>query len=306
MNNVSKIDFVIPLCKNNIFFKTVLQGIIHLYNPNKIYIITNIISIDELKKEIIMWDVENIEDILIFLDEDIFFVEKYNLLKSDIEKKYIFNQSLSREFGWWYQQLLKLGAVYQIPNLSDPFVIWDADLIPIIKWDLQPNLNCQYYKFAILQEKSKSEWNKEQYALTTLELIGINAVDPTEGTFVPHHYIFHHKVIKNMLDYIESFHNINKNKTWIELIIKLSEKYYRFSEYKCISTFMNTFYSELLHYHPFHLYGKTGIRYRDSKDFVKQIISECEYKNGVSYLDFIKFIQTYFSEIPSYIQIEDV
>ena len=306
MNNISKLDFVIPLCKNNIFFRTVLQGIIQLYNPNKIYIITNIISIDELKKEIIIWELENIKDNIIFLNEDIFFVEKYNLLKCDIEKKYIYNENLSREFGWWYQQLLKLGAVYQIPYLSDPFVIWDGDLIPIIKWDLEPTPNSPYYKFAILQEKAKSEWNKEQYALTTFELIRIKAIEPNEGTFVPHHYIFHHKVIKNMLKYIENLHNNNNNNTWIDMIIKLSEKYFRFSEYKCVATFMNTFYKELLQYHPFHLYGKTGIRYRDSKDFIEKITSEYEYKNGISYSDFIKFIQKHFSEVPSYIQIEDV
>jgi hypothetical protein len=309
MNNVSKIDFVIPLCKNNIFFKTVLQGILQLYQPNKIYIITNIISINELKKEIIIWGGENIEEILVFLDEDIFFVEKYNLLKCDIEKNYIFDESLSREFGWWYQQILKLGAVYQIPHLSDPFVIWDGDLIPIIKWELKPNLNCTYYKFAILQEKSKSEWNKEQYALTTMELIGLEAVNPNEGTFVPHHFIFHHKVIKSMIEHIENLHNNNNNnnnKSWIELIIQLFNKYYRFSEYKCVATYMNTFYKELLQYHDFHLYGKTGIRYRDSKDFVNKITSEYEYKNGISYSDFIKFIKKHFSEIPSYIQIEDV
>jgi hypothetical protein len=129
-------------------------------------------------------------------------------------------------------------------------------------------------------------------------------VDPTEGTFVPHHYIFHHKVIKSMLKYIESFHNYKKN--WIELIINLSEKYYRFSEYKCVATFMNTFYIELLQYHPFNTFGKTGIRYRDSTDFVKHVISECEYKNGVSYFDFINFTKKNFSELPSYIQIEDV
>lgn len=303
MNNAYKIDFVIPLCKNNIFFRTVLQGIIKLYQPNKIYIITNIISIEELKSEIILWDESNMEDI-IFLDEDIFFVENYNLFKCDIENKYIFNETFSREFGWWYQQLLKLGAVYQIPNLSDPFVVWDGDLIPIIKWELEPNENCPYYKFAILQEKSKSEWNKEQYALTTLELLGIQAVDPNEGTFVPHHCIFHHNVIKNMLEHIEKYKNANK--TWIELIINLSENYYRFSEYKCVATYMNTFYKELLQYHPFHLYGRTGIRYRDSTDFVKKIMSEYEYKNGISYSDFTKFIGKHFSELPSYIQIEDI
>ena len=72
------------------------------------------------------------------------------LHKNQIEKWYLYKDNLSREFGWWYQQIIKLGAVYIIKNISDPYIVWDADLIPIKKWDLYPSLELPYYKFAIL------------------------------------------------------------------------------------------------------------------------------------------------------------
>jgi hypothetical protein len=49
----------------------------------------------------------------------------YNLFNRNVNEN-------SREFGWWYQQIIKLGAFLQIPNLSDPYIVWDSDLIPLI------------------------------------------------------------------------------------------------------------------------------------------------------------------------------
>ena len=33
--------------------------------------------------------------------------------------------------GWYLQQLLKLGAAQAIPHLSDHFLLWDLDMIPL-------------------------------------------------------------------------------------------------------------------------------------------------------------------------------
>jgi len=296
-----KFDFVIPLRKNFIFFRTVLEGVISLYNPNNIYIITNSNTIKEISEKIILWNLDKLTNI-VFMEEDIFFIKNYNLCREEIENMFFFDKIYSREFGWWFQQIIKLGAVFQISNLSDPFVIWDGDLIPIIKWNLEEN---NEFKFAILQESSKNNWNKDQYANSIKYLIKEEAIDPEIGTFVPHHFIFHHNVLKSMLNHIEENHKNEKN--WIEIIINLSKKFYRFSEYKCVESYMNLYYNKLLKYHKFDKFGKSGKRYRDSKQIKEEIslLYKNENENDISYINFIKYTELNYNEKPSYIQIED-
>jgi hypothetical protein len=293
------IDFVIPVKYNNFLIRTVIECVNSFYKPRNIYIITSIIFIDEIAADCKEWYTA---DNIVFLDEDVFFMKNYNLLKSDIEKMYVYKDEDSREFGWWYQQLLKLGSVYQIETLSDPYVVWDSDLVSLKKWEIESQEGSEY-KFAILQEKSKNEWNKQQYAASIRDLIDMEAIDPDSGgTFVPHHFVFHHCVIKTLLRYIVI--DID-SQNWIERIMGLSHKYYRFSEYKCVATFMRRFYPELLVYHDFEMYGKTGIRYRESEEIVKQIKGQCILPAvGMSYVDFCKFVENNFPEMPSYVQIE--
>ena len=112
-----------------------------------------------------------------------------------------------------------------------------------------------------------------------------------------------------MLNYIENNkkdkkENKKNNKNWIQIIIELSNKYYRFSEYKCLATYMNHFYKDLLKYYPFNQYGKKGIRYRENNEILNKLLSECNIKNGISYNDFKLFVKNNYNNIPSYIQIE--
>jgi len=293
------IDFVIPLHKNNIIIRTVVEGIINFYNPINIYIITSEISIKELNLNILHWIINKTKIILI--DEFYFFVENYHLTRDDIEKWYLYKDEESREFGWWYQQIIKLGAIHQIKNISDPCVVWDSDLIPIKKWNIYPTEDELFYKFAILQYKEKNELNKLEYSKSLFNLLNIPEYKINVGTMVPHHFILHHIVINNLIKYINDFHNIN----WIEKIISLSHKYYRFSEYKCIATYMHKFYPNFLQYHEYHLFGENGIRYRCNKEIIKDIYEKCFISNyGLEYTIFYNYTINNSSNIPSYIQIE--
>jgi hypothetical protein len=290
-------DFVIPLHKRNFIIRTVIEGIIFFYHPNNIYIIVTKIYIHEMEDDIKKWEKQ--DTIIHLIEEETFFIENYNLNIDDIKKLYYYIDEKSREFGWWYQQIIKLGAVHQIKNLSDPFIVWDSDLIPILKWSLE-----YPYKFAILQEKAKNIFNNIEYEKSIYEILKLNVIEPEKGTFVPHHFIIHHNVIKNMLKYIM----IDKiENSWIELIMKLSSKYYRFSEYKCLATYMNSFYPKLLLYHSFDSYGKSGIRYRENEEIIKIIKELCIIdKCGLKYSEIIKFVNLYYEEIPSYLQIEHI
>ena len=305
----SNIDFVVPLCKNNMIFRTTIESIVYNYHPINIYIITN--SKDSIYLESITknWNIEN--TIITTINEEEFFIKNYGLSKDEIEQYYTFIDSDSREFGWWYQQILKLGAHKQIENLSDPYVVWDSDLIVLQKWDLFDS-NDGLHKFAILQECSKNEFNKSEYSKSIKCLIGLDSIEPPiEGTFVPHHFIMHHNVLESLISFIEERH-ISNTKTnidsWIKIVISLSKQYYRFSEYKCLATFMQNNFPELLSFYPFELYGKNGLRYRDSIDIIKKIKDFCvsERDNSLTYNKFKEFVQINYDFEPSYIQIEHV
>jgi hypothetical protein len=269
-------DFVIPLLQKNLITQSLIEAINLFYKPRHIFIVTS--------KPNILIDGPNI----VLIDESVFFKENYNLTKTDIEQYYCFKDNQSREFGWWYQQLIKLGAVYQIPQISDPYVVWDSDLIPIIKWEI----DSPDYKFALLQDKAKSEWNKEQYRLSIKEFIDLEASEPESGTFIPHHFVFHHKVLNVMLP---------KESDWIKKIIQLSQKYYRFSEYKCTATYMEKYFPQLLKYHEFDKYGSTGIRFREYNEIINKLL---QIESPITYEKFLIFAQNNFPKDVSYIQIE--
>jgi hypothetical protein len=238
------------------------------------------------------------------IPEESFFVETYNLSKTSIQTE-LFNNTQdtrSREFGWWYQQIIKLGAFRQIAGLSDPYVVWDSDLIPLVKWDIY---NTGKHKFALLQQSARSEWNVEQYKDSLQALTGLNMIVPEGGgTFVPHHFVFHHEVLESIIKTIEKR---NGEPTWIHAIMGLSHRYFRFSEYIMVATFMKTYFPELLHYYEFDEYGISGQRIREPGSLLKKIMEKCAIdETGLSYEQFRWFMCRNYANIPSYMQLEHI
>ena len=304
---MDEIDFVIPLCKKNMIIRTTIECIIFNYHPKNIYVITNPKDIKCLENECKKWNI--LETKIFFIDEDSFFIKNYNLSRKEIESYYTYIDNKSREFGWWYQQILKLGAFKQIDNLSDPFVVWDSDLISLKKWEIFDKEE-KNYKFAILQERAKNEFNKNEYAKSIKNITGLDAIEPNiEGTFVPHHFVFHHKILDSFLHYIESYNSIlPPTDSWIKLIVSLSKTHYRFSEYKCLATYMNKYFHDELLFYPYNIFGKHGIRYRDSVEIIEKIKNYCNINetDNLCYKDFKKFVSENYDFNPSYIQIEHI
>ena len=313
------IDFMIPLRNHHPLFQSCIEAVIDFYYPRTIYIVTSKKEIDILENCVNHWDKKT--TLFSFIEEDTFFESSYGegFSKHEIETKWYKSiDEKSREFGWWYQQILKLGAFKIIPELSDPFIVWDSDLVPIKKWPIRPCEAVPFFQFALLQEKEKSVFNKKQYNTSLEALLMLPEIVPSEtkGTFVPHHFVFHRKVIREFITRIERIHNVYSGKetqftkkTWIEIIVSLSKDYYRFSEYKNIATFMSHYYPELLFYHSYQKYGEKGIRIREKDEaqcFIKKIgqyLNKSE--TEISYSDFSRFVQTYYDkEVPSYIQVE--
>lgn len=299
-------DFVIPLHRYHNMVRTTMEAIYTFYSPRNIFIITPEIYVSNIEYSSMYW-LGNV----IVMPEETFFMKNYGLHKRDIES--MFNNQhdhRSREFGWWYQQIIKLAAYTQISGLSDPYVVWDSDLIPLVKWSIYPHIGESQYKIAILQEKARSEWNLEQYKDSMIYLTGLTPVEPEEGTFVPHHFVFHHCVLEHLHNHIENYgtrYNNNIGMNWIHCIMQLSHMFFRFSEYKTIATFMTKYFPEMLKYHKFKKYGKFGHRIRDSVPFVKEIEENCVIENcGLSYEEFCRFVNEVYGHKISYLQIEHI
>jgi hypothetical protein len=299
-------DFVIPLHRYHNMVRTTVEAIYQLHSPKKIYIITPEIYVATIDNLCMYWN-----GIVVTISEETFFNKNYGLHINDI--KNMFNNKpdpLSREFGWWYQQLIKLAAYTQINGLSDPYVVWDSDLIPLVKWSICPHIGETEYKIAILQEKARSEWNIQQYKDSIKYLTGLNVVEPSEGTFVPHHFVFHHYILDELCKHIEYhgvIHNGNNNMNWIQCIMQLTHTFFRFSEYKMVATFMTNYFPEKLKYHEFKKYGRFGYRIRDPTPFIKEIEDNCEINfDGLSYKEFCKFVNENYGYSISYLQIEHI
>jgi hypothetical protein len=306
-----KIDFVIPLHRHNLLFPTVIEAVIEYYTPRTIYIITSITEIEKLTEQVSQWKTKRTN--ICYIEEETFFQYRYHKSLEKIKKWYTYKDEQSREFGWWYQQILKLGAVNRIPQLSSPFIIWDADLIPLQKWTLYPSFKIPHFHFALLQETEKNDFNRNQYQESLFELLKLPEIRPncskTEGgTFVPHHFVFYPHIIRCFIRYIEKIHHCTRKKPWFRVILQLSKKYYRFSEYKNIATFMSYFFPNKLHYHSFLYYGKEGIRIRDpeeAEDFIRDLkknIPPC--KTYITYRDFNHYLFFKYEQQPTYIQVE--
>lgn len=311
-SNKYNMDFVIPLKKIGLFTRAVLEVLELFYHPRRILIITNKEEISILERELSYWNV----GIVKLIEEESFFIANFNLTIDDLEREFNSFEKLKdekhREFGWWYQQIIKLGVSSQIKDISEKYVVWDSDLIPLEKWELvvfkNSTENPQYH-VAILQDQPKNEFNKEEYNKCLKDLLGFDSQTPYfGGTFVMHHMIFDVGHVKEMLNYIITKNNISE--LWPIYIISLSKRFYRFSEYMLYSLYMIKFHKDAFFYYPYEMYGKTGIRFRESNDIIKKInnfysLKEDNYFSYQEIADYFCFFNK--SNLkPSYVQFEHV
>ena len=302
-------DFIIPLKKVGIFTRAVFESIYLYYNPRRIVVVTISEEIQTLKNLILeyKWILGNLE--IIYIEETSFFTTNgLNLTLESILEEY--DETIpgnQREPGWWIQQLIKLGAPSQVPNISPVYVVWDADLIPLEKWPLFEPDTGKYFT-AILQEFPRSEFNSIEYAKSMKELTGLTAIEPAQncGTFVTHHMVFHCKYVTELLDLIiKNTGHVD----WPKKIMAISRKFFRFSEYKTYATYMMNYHPEEFNYHSFHRYGKNGIRYRDLTEIMQELVDVYDgfFDGGFSFAQIRDYYYNKYNntlEMPSYVQFE--
>eukprot|EP00242_Pyramimonas_sp_CCMP2087_P010876 CAMPEP_0198202848 /NCGR_PEP_ID=MMETSP1445-20131203/6077_1 /TAXON_ID=36898 /ORGANISM="Pyramimonas sp., Strain CCMP2087" /LENGTH=398 /DNA_ID=CAMNT_0043873969 /DNA_START=265 /DNA_END=1461 /DNA_ORIENTATION=+ len=76
---------------------------------------------------------ESIDENVICVDENTVIpgVSYTSLLAPGISDNLIKHQGINNRVGWYFQQYLKLGVALHLKSLSDHYLIWDADNIPI-------------------------------------------------------------------------------------------------------------------------------------------------------------------------------
>lgn len=251
-------DFVIPLYKIRWSTRAVLEAISLYYEPRSIQIITSTTEAELLRKKSLQWQTAPIN----VHEEETFFVKPAGLTKEEICQELNLGESLYNP-GWFYQQLLKLGASEGIENLSEWYIVWDSDLLPVATWPLiSYEEEIVKYKFALLQHNQwgnfsiVSKWDK--WIRTVL---GVEPITDVTGTFVPHHMWFKQEYLSSFKQQVQNHYQSPEN--WLLLMMRSANEFGTFSEYWAYASWVAAKAPNDFAFYPYLDYGETSERFFD-------------------------------------------
>lgn len=255
-------DFVIPLYKVRWNTRAVLEGISTHYQPRAIHVIAPGAEVRSLKEISQNWDT-----VALYTHEEETFFQQSGLSKEQICAELDLGQSLYTP-GWFYQQLLKLATFEGIEDLSECYVVWDSDLLPVDTWDLiSQEEETVRLNFALIQHNGwgnssiVSKWEK-----WINSVLGVEALTDHEGTFVPHHMWFKQKHLKSFARQINKYYESTEH--WLLLMMRSANEFGTFSEYWSYVSWIATHAPNELSFYPYDQYGKTSERFFDDGDRV--------------------------------------
>lgn len=314
---VPDLDFVMPLKAVGLVSQAVTESVFYHYMPRCLYIISSGDEIEILKDITGTWDVP--KGSIVYVEEETFFVERFGMKKSSFEQFYFKRDaSKGREFGWWWQQLLKLGAAQVIPGLSENFYVWDGDLIVLDPWPLalKGRDGTTRYHIAILQEAARSKFNAEEYASSVLRILGMRPISPPgQGTFVAHHMVFNRAAMDQLISHMDQM--LPGKDPWPAKLLATSKHQYRMSEYMLYSTWVLHLKEQgqtiPFAWHDYAAYGQSGIRQREPEAFLEALAADhgkTPSGTGYSFQDIITFLNRstlgVAEKLPSHLQLEHV
>ena len=218
-------DFVIPLYRVRWNTRAVLEGITFHYQPRSIHIIAPAEQVHELKQKSQDW-----QTAAMVLHEEETFFNSTDLTKGKICAELDLGQSLYTP-GWFYQQLLKLGAFAGIDDLSEWYLVWDSDLLPVNAWSAiaRPEQAIER-SFALLQHNG---WGNDnivaQWRKWINAVLGVEALSDPEGTFIPHHMWFKQQHLHAFAQRIQQYYQSDDH--WLLLMMRSANEFGTFSEY---------------------------------------------------------------------------
>ncbi|MGB3615532.1 MAG: DUF6492 family protein [Elainellaceae cyanobacterium] len=258
---VQPFDIVIPLYRQRWNTRAVMEGLTTHHAPRAIHIVTPEPQVDLLRQQAKTWQVAP----LYVHPEEPFFEKRCGLSKDDICAELDMGESLYTP-GWFYQQLLKLGAAEGIDDLSEWYVVWDSDLLPVATWPLiRQDLAGQEaveHSFALLQG---NKWGNAQIVATwerwIQTVLGVEALTDPEGTFIPHHMWFKQEHLLSFKQRLGQY--FQSSDSWLLLMMRSANEFGTFSEYWAYVSWVADKAPKDLAFYPYAKYGATTERFFD-------------------------------------------
>lgn len=126
-----------------------------------------------------------------------------------------------RAAGWYFQQFLKFSFL-NVSNADEHFLIWDADTILLRPLDFFDQAGRPYY--------TKAKEHHHPYFETFECLFGSPA--NREFSFISQHQVINKRVLREMLELIETRHPTSKNWAWAIMENLKGDGSNLFSEYE--------------------------------------------------------------------------
>ncbi len=250
-------DIVIPLFRTRWNTRAVLEGLTFHYQPQAIHIITlpdEVASLAQISKE---WKTAPLH----IHNEEIFF-QTVGLTKTSICAELNLGKSLYNP-GWFYQQLLKLGAFEGLPDLSEWYLVWDSDLLPVATWPtLRGEGDNLEHMFALLQHNAYGNPTIVGKWETWIQsVLGVPPLTDETGTFVPHHMWFKQDHLKSFAQQINNYYESTAH--WLLLMMRSANDFGTFSEYWAYVSWVANQTPTDIAFYPYAQYGETTERFFD-------------------------------------------
>ncbi len=251
-------DIVIPLFRQRWNTRAVLEGLTAHYAPRSIHVITPEPEVRSLQTNAQSWQTAP----LFVHPEEPFFEARTSLTKDDICAALDLGKSLYTP-GWFYQQLLKLGAAEGIAELSDWYLVWDSDLLPVEPWPVVDESHpSPRYTFALLQH---NQWGNPQIVETwgrwIRSVLDVDPLTDAEGTFIPHHMWFKQSYLAAFQQQVQRYFQSEDH--WLLLMMRSANEFGTFSEYWSYMSWVTAIAPEDMAFHPYERYGITTERFFD-------------------------------------------
>ncbi|MGD1901319.1 MAG: DUF6492 family protein [Geitlerinemataceae cyanobacterium] len=295
-------DIVIPLFKSRWNTRSTLEGLSQCYSPRSIHIITPGTEVRGLRAQAATWKTA---PLTVHSEDEFFAASEAGLSKDAICAELDLGESLYNP-GWFYQQLLKVGAFEGIADLSEWYVVWDSDLLPIDTWPLVVETESGLDRpFALLQHNAYgnpaivSKW--ENWITTVL---GVPAIKDEVGTFIPHHMWMKQSHLKAMAKQVQSYFKSDEH--WLKLMMRSANEFGTFGEYWIYSSWVAATAPEDLKFHPYDPYGETTERFFDDGTGLFSaklrehlgLPSDTDVPFSPSYVEVSEFIPTAYGDDP--------
>ena len=219
-----RMDIVIPVKTNlvQLAIDKTIPSVLSKLTYKQVFIVT--------KKQNFQYFYSAFQDSISLMDED----DIVDGLTIEKVRKYFESKNVDQKrAGWYFQQFIKLG-ISQSKEISDLYLVWDADNVVLKPISFISNEN------KVLHDIS-SEYHKPYFELIE-KLIGIKK--QVDYSFISEHLVFDKNIVLNLLNQISNRIGFD---WWIEILEKIEYDHLSnsgFSEYELYGNFVTKYHPD--------------------------------------------------------------